>query len=312
MSTILVTGAGGGLGSNVVRAALARGHRVRALVRDPKQAQLPEGVAPFVGDALDPESMRRAADGCEALFHLANVVIGDDWVRLTAALLDAAIAACASTGARLVFPANVWVFGRGTPGALVSEAAPLTPCSKLGDARRRKEEKIRGAGIRWAMIRLPEFYGPHVQTLTGRPLQAISRGERGRWWGPADHSIEFVYMPDAADVLVVVGLSDAADGELFHLPGVAHTTARDFLASAVRIAGTGRFAVMPAFLVRAGALVNPLARSFADILHLWEHPILLDGTKLRTRFPALKMTSYDDGIAATLAWYRARPDARVY
>jgi uncharacterized protein YbjT (DUF2867 family) len=112
MSTILVTGAGGGLGSNVVRAATGRGHRVRALVRDPQKTQLPEGVTPVVGDALDPESMRRAADGCEAVFHLANVVIGSDWVRLTAALLDAAIAACASTGARLVFPANVWVFGR--------------------------------------------------------------------------------------------------------------------------------------------------------------------------------------------------------
>jgi uncharacterized protein YbjT (DUF2867 family) len=97
MSTILVTGAGGGLGSNVVRAATGRGHRVRALVRDPQKTQLPEGVTPV---------------GCEAVFHLANVVIGSDWVRLTAALLDAAIAACASTGARLVFPANVWVFGR--------------------------------------------------------------------------------------------------------------------------------------------------------------------------------------------------------
>lgn len=82
-------------------------------------------------------------------------MIGDDWVRLTAALLDAAIAACASTGARLVFPANVRVFGRGTPGTLVSEVAPLALCSKLGDARRRKELKIREARIRWTRIRLP-------------------------------------------------------------------------------------------------------------------------------------------------------------
>jgi len=312
MSTILVTGAGGGLGSNVVRAALDRGHTVRALVRDPNKARLPDGVTPLVGDALDSESMRRAADGCDAVFHLANVAIGTDWVRLTAEMLDAAIAACRSTGARLVFPANVWVFGRGTPGTLVAESAPLAPCSKLGEARQHKEAKIRGAGIRWTMIRLPEFYGPHVQTLTGRPLQAISRGQRGRWWGPADQTIELVYMPDAAAVLVAVGLSEGADGELFHLPGFAHTTAREFLQAAIRIAGMGTLSVMPTVLVRAASVVSPLARSFVDILHLWEHPILLDGTKLRARLPELQLTSYDDGIAATLAWHRANPAARMY
>ena len=312
MSTILVTGAGGGLGSNVVRAALERGHAVRALVRNPGKARLPAGVVPVVGDALEVESLRRAADGCEAVFHLANVVIGDDWVRVTSALLDAAIAACASTGARLVFPANVWVFGRGTRGTLVAEGTPPTPCSKLGAARRDKEQRIRAAGIRWTMLRLPEFYGPHVQTLTGRPLQAISRGARGFWWGPADETIELVYMPDAAAALLAVGLAQGTDGELFHLPGVAHTTARRFFARAVELAGSGRLSVLPASLVRAAGLFHPLPRAVADIMHLWEQPILLDGTKLRTRFPELRMTAYDEGLAATLAWHRANADARMY
>ncbi|MBA2539702.1 MAG: NAD(P)H-binding protein [Deltaproteobacteria bacterium] len=159
MSTILVTGAGGGLGSNVVRAAVGRGHAVRALVRDPEKAKLPEGVTAIRGDALDVDAMRRAAEGCAAVFHLANVVIGKDWIPVTARLLDAAIAACASSGARLVFPANVWVFGRGVPGRLIDETAPHAACSKMGRARVAKENAIRAAKIRWTMIRLPEFYG---------------------------------------------------------------------------------------------------------------------------------------------------------
>ena len=312
MGTVLVTGAGGGLGSNVVRAARDRGHTVRALVRDAAKAKLPDGVTPIVGDARDAQAMKRAADGCDAVFHLVNVVIGKDWIRTTAELLEVALATCQSTGARFVFPANVWVYGKGTPGNLVAEDAPLAPISDMGDARRAKEERIRASGVRFAMIRLPEFYGPHVQTLTGRPLQAIAKGERARWWGPADKPIEFVYMPDAANVLVEVGLANGVDGELFHLPGAAHTTARAFLENAIRIAGMGKLSVMPTFLVRVGSLVNPLAKAFNDILHLWEHPILLDGTKLRTRFPALRMTSYDEGLAATLAWHREHPTARMY
>lgn len=314
MNPILVTGAGGSLGSNVVRAAVARGIPVRALVRNPAKTKLPDGVELVRGDASDEEALKRALEGCEALFHLVNVVIGKDWVRTTEQLLTAAIAACRSTGARLVFPANVWVFGRGKPSVLVDETVPLTPCSTMGDARRRKEEKLRGSGIRFVMIRLPEFYGPHVQTLTGPPLQRIANQKRAWWFGPADVPVELVYMPDAAEVLLEVGRADDVDGEVFHLPGVAHTTVSDLLTRAIAIAGGGAFSVIPAGLVRVAAYVHPLARAFSDILHLWEQPILLDGSKLRARLPDLarRLTSYDDGLAATITWLRANPGAKMY
>ena len=312
MERILVTGAGGGLGSNVVRAAHRRGLAVRALVRDSTKARMPDGVEVVSGDAVDAASLTRAAEGCAALFHLVNVVINRDWVSTTSRLLDAALTACRATGARLVFPANVWVFGRGSPGQRVAEGAPARPCSEKGAARASKEDRIRASSVRWVMVRLPEFYGPHVQTLTGPPLQRISRGQRAWWFGPADVPVELVYMPDAAEAIVEVGLLAGADGEVFHLPGAAPITAREFFSEAARQQGGGSFRAVPAGVVRAAALVNPMARSFADILHLWEHPILLDGAKLRARLPQLRTTPYAEGHATTLAWLRDNPGARMY
>lgn len=64
---------------------------------------------------------------------------------------------------------------------------------------------------------------------------------------------------------------------------------------------------LPAALVRAAGVAHPMARQFADILHLWEDPVLLDGAKIRRRF-----TPYAEGIEQTLAWLRANPDARMY
>ncbi len=292
MTSVLVTGAGGGLGSNVVRAALARGVEVHALVRDPARARLPEGVIATTGDALDAGTVRRALEGRDVLFHMVNTVIDASWVSTTARLLDVALEACASTGARLVFPANVWVFGRGAPGRLVDEAAEHAPCSTKGAARTKKEERIRASGVRYVMVRLPEFYGPHVQTLTGPPLKKIASGGRAVWFGPADLPVELVYMPDAAEALLEIGLAEGVDGETFHLPGAAPITARAFFDLAIRAEGRGAFVAVPALAVRAAALVSPLARSFVDILHLWEHPILLDGRKTRARFPALETTPY--------------------
>jgi hypothetical protein len=69
---------------------------------------------------------------------------------------------------------------------------------------------------------------------------------------------------------------------------------------------------VPAFLARVAGVASPLAREFADVLHLWEAPILLDGAKLRSRFPDTRSTPYVDGIAQTLEWLRANPDATMY
>jgi hypothetical protein len=54
-----------------------------------------------------------------------------------------------------------------------------------------------------------------------------------------------------------------------------------------------------------------MARTFADILHLWEAPVLLDGAKLRARLPDLRSTPYEEGLAATIDWLRAHPNVRM-
>jgi len=309
---VLITGAAGGLGSNVLRAAAARGLHVRALVRDPSRVRVPDGVELVRGDARDHETLRRAAEGCSTFFHLVNVNITQDWIRTTAELLDAALAACVSTGARLVFPANVWVFGRGKPGQRLAEDHPFAPCSTMGRARQVKEERIRGSGARFVMVRLPEFYGPHVQTLTGPPLLRISQGRTGMWFGPGDVEVEFVYMPEAAEALLTVGLADGVDGEVFHLPGAEAITPGGFFSIACEVAGGGGLRCLPSWVVKLAAPVSAPARAFADILHLWTDPVLLDGGKIAARFPTLRPTPYREGIAATIAWLRDNPGARMY
>ncbi len=309
---ILVTGATGSLGSNVTAEAARRGLAVRALVRDPARAERGDGVELVRGDARDAAALTRALDGREALFHLVNVALDKNWVETTAQLLDSALVACRETGARLIFPGNVWIYGRGAPGDAIPESRSPAPCSKLGRARLAKEERIRASGVRFVIVRLPEFYGPHVQTLTGPPLKRIVGGRTGHWFGPPDVAVEFVFMPDAARVLLDVGLASDVDSETFHLPGVAPTTPRAFFSEAIRLAGTGAFAALPGWTVRMAGVASPIARAFADILHLWEFPVLLDGAKLRARLPALRSTPYEEGLSATITWLRANPHVRMY
>lgn len=83
--TILVTGATGNVGHNVVDQLAKRGADVRALVRDPAKADFPAGVAVVKGDLLDVGSLREAFSGVTSLF-LLNAVVPDEFTQALIAL----------------------------------------------------------------------------------------------------------------------------------------------------------------------------------------------------------------------------------
>lgn len=83
--TILVTGAAGTIGRNVVEQLAKRGASVRALVRDPAKADFPAGVDVVKGDLLDVDSLRSAFKGVSTLF-LLNAVVPDEFTQALVAL----------------------------------------------------------------------------------------------------------------------------------------------------------------------------------------------------------------------------------
>ncbi|CDZ73274.1 NmrA family protein [Neorhizobium galegae bv. orientalis] len=83
--TILVTGATGNVGSQVVEHLVKRGADVRALVRDPSKAVFPAGVNVVQGDFLDIDSLRKAMSGVSTLF-LLNAVAPDEFTQALVAL----------------------------------------------------------------------------------------------------------------------------------------------------------------------------------------------------------------------------------
>jgi uncharacterized protein YbjT (DUF2867 family) len=83
--TILVTGATGTVGRQVVEHLVQRGADVRALVRDPTKAALPAGVDVVRGDLLDVDALRGGLAGVSTLF-LLNAVVADEYTQALIAL----------------------------------------------------------------------------------------------------------------------------------------------------------------------------------------------------------------------------------
>ena len=72
--TIVVTGAGGFIGSVLVRELIARGRSVRAVVRSNKKALEELDIEIVTADIRNPSSLNKALKGAESVFHLASVI----------------------------------------------------------------------------------------------------------------------------------------------------------------------------------------------------------------------------------------------
>lgn len=75
---VLVAGAGGFLGQGITAALVSEGWQVRGLLRTPAKTDLVRriGAEPFLGDVLDPASLRRCVEGCDAVIHVAAAYPG--------------------------------------------------------------------------------------------------------------------------------------------------------------------------------------------------------------------------------------------
>ena len=82
--TVVVTGASGHLGMNLVRALVAEKRQVRALVHVNHQTLESLGAEIVRGDVTDLDSLCRAFEGVETVYHLAAVIslLNNEWTLL--------------------------------------------------------------------------------------------------------------------------------------------------------------------------------------------------------------------------------------
>lgn len=71
---VLITGSTGYLGAQVAARLAGAGHSVLSLARRGRESAVPPGCSPVAGDVLDPASLERALEGCDACVHMAAMV----------------------------------------------------------------------------------------------------------------------------------------------------------------------------------------------------------------------------------------------
>ncbi|HEX4812788.1 MAG TPA: NAD(P)H-binding protein [Nonomuraea sp.] len=163
---ILVTGATGTVGGEVVRLLAGRGERVRAMTREPSKGPTLPGVEVVRGDFDDPRSLAGAAYGADALFLLSAP--GPWLARHDEAMVTTARAA----GVRKVVKLSAIGTGEDHEGA------------KAGDWHLAGEQALRSSELEWTVLRPSSFasnalrWAPRVQQ--GQPVpNTTGNGRQG-------------------------------------------------------------------------------------------------------------------------------------
>lgn len=156
---VVVTGATGHIGNNLVRALLARGEKVRCLVLPSDDLRPLEGLAVQVveGDVRQPESLIRAFKGAEVVYHLASIVaITPGRSRLLEEVnvrgARNVANACLECGVRrMVYTSSIHALVEPPIGTVMDEAMPFDPArtySEYGKSKARGALEVLDAAAR--------------------------------------------------------------------------------------------------------------------------------------------------------------------
>jgi dTDP-glucose 4,6-dehydratase len=322
---VLVTGAGGFIGSHVVEELARRGHEVRAFVLYDSQGswgwldhvdpELRKLIDVFRGDIRDPLSVRDAVRDCDSVLHLAALIAipysyaaphsyVDTNVTGTLNLLQAAREAGVK---RFVHTSTSEVYGsaRRVP---IDEEHPLQPQSPYAATKVAADSLAlsyhRSFGLPVTVVRPFNTYGPRQSTRAVIPtiITQIAGGGRAVRLGALHPTRDFNFVADTVDGLIAALHSEAGVGHVINLGSNFEVSIGDAAQVIAAVMGTEITVVEDDQRLRPAA--SEVDRLWADnkkagLLLKWE-----------PRFTGLD--GFRRGLEITIAWFGNAQNIALY
>lgn len=265
--TALILGGSGSFGGAVAMELAARGWRLRFVARTPSRVSTLVGkrcdAEIIQGDATDADLIAKLARETDVIVHGINYPYAQ-WRPNMVVVTDAVLAAAEKSGARILFPGNVYGYGDQT-GQPLDESTSNRPCSRKGKLRVEIEDRLQASAeagrSRTLIVRAGDYFGPTVRNgLVDMVFGNAARGKAINWIGRLDIPHQWCYVPDlarmAADLLAREDMLPPF--EVVHDAGHIADPQRSFLQAAAKAAGKPdlKIKVLPWWMVRAFGLVD--------------------------------------------------------
>ena len=319
----LITGATGQLGSHIAELLAERGERVRALVRPSSDTSFLKGrgVELVPGDLHDAESLKRAFDGADIVYHCAARVA--DWgawsqfetetVTATRNVLDACRAAKVG---RLLHVSSISVYGRPRRGRLITEDTPLGRRFMWWDyyprAKLFAENLVRQYDGAWTIVRPSWIYGPRDRISMPRVVPVLRSG-KAPIIGSGDNLLNIIFAGDVAAGAILAANHPGAVGQVYNLSSRGEVTQRKLVDTLCDALGLPRVTKrVPFVLAWQMAFWSELfakllmkkkpPRITRRVIYLIGRPPLFSIDKARTELGWEPRVPIEEGVKRTLEW----------
>ncbi|WIY59483.1 SDR family oxidoreductase [Bacillus arachidis] len=309
MKKAVVLGATGGSGQAIVSELLFRGIEVIAFGRSEnklKELMKEHGFTSLLtyrlGDIFDYRTIVEAAKDVDVIFQCANVQYHEMADKLLL-LGENVMKAADILGKKIVIVDGIYVYGHQV--AKGDEDHPKQPHTKKGKIRVEFENLIfdrKWQSAKALIVRLPDYYGITSQNSYLQPtLNGFAENKISVFIGNLKTPREYVYLPDAAKMIVEIANKDDSYGENWNIPGAGLISGKEIIKLAREITGNKKLVIpLNKNVIRISGLFNPFMKEVVEIMYLTEEGFTLSGEKYENRIGEIIATPYKDGLKETL------------
>ncbi|HEY5641524.1 MAG TPA: NAD-dependent epimerase/dehydratase family protein [Woeseiaceae bacterium] len=305
MQTIL--GGGGPIGLELARILPDYTERVRIVGRNPEKV-IPENEV-FVANLLDSGEVRDAVAGSDVAYLSVGLPYkASVWEAQWPKVMRNTIEACRASGSKLVFFDNIYMYDREHLSPM-DENTAVRPTTRKGAVRAMIADMLMEAvqkdQVDALIARCADFYGPGRQkhsVLTQTVFERLASGKSAQWLLSVDHVHSFTYTPDASLATAMLGNTDDAYGQVWHLPTTEKPpTGREWIEMiAEELEAKPRVQVASNFMMSAVGLFSPTLREVKEMAYQYDRDYDFRSDKFNRRFD-FTPTTYRQGIKAVVA-----------
>jgi nucleoside-diphosphate-sugar epimerase len=211
------------------------------------------------------------------------------------------ILACKIHKTRLVFFDNMYMLN---PEKLdpMTEETEILPSSRKGKVRAKLEKMILdeiSAGTLDAIIaRSADFYGPGINNsvLIETVFKNLKKGKKAIWFCSTQYKHNYTYTPDAAKATALLGNTESAYGQIWHLPTTEPLTGKEWIEAFAKELGVEpKIQLVSRFMIKILGLFNPVMKEFVEMLYQFDRDYNFDSSKFENVFN-FKPTPVEEAI----------------
>ena len=257
-------------------------------------------------DVLDFNETNNAISGSDIVYFTVGLPMDSEmWMKQFSKILDNVIEACKIHRSKLVFFDNTYMYPK--TSAIQYENTIFSPSGKKSLVRAQLADKIikemEANELKAVVCRAPEFYGPEkTQSITNTMIFSNIKAKQKLKIPISDSTLRtLIWTPDASRAMALIGNTDDAYGQTWHLPCDRSLTYKEMINFADKIENEKlSYSIIKLWKFKVGSLFNKNAKELLELLPRYEVDNLFNSDKFKKRFPSFPVTSFESGIKQIL------------